>query len=143
MKSKYKAFEEGAVYFVTSGIVDWIPVFTSDRYYGILIETLSYKKKNADMKLYAYVFMNNHFHLILSVENISKLMKEYKSYTARRIIELLKEDEKPDILAQLRLGNHSHKKGFCIKYGKRDIILNKYLARRCSFKKSIIFIKIR
>lgn len=110
MKSRYRAFEDGAVYFVTSSIVDWIPVFTSDQYYGILIEALSYRKKSNEMNLYAYVFMNSHFHLILSVEILSKFLKEFKSYTARRIIELLKKDEKLDILNQLRLKKISHKK---------------------------------
>lgn len=111
MKSRYKAFEKGAVYFVTSSIVDWIPVFTSDQYYEILIEAISFRQKNADMKLYAYVFLDSHFHLILSVENISKFMKEFKSFTARQVIDLLKENRKMTILKQLKEGKKSHKTG--------------------------------
>ena len=101
MKSRYRAFEESAVYFVTSSIVD--------RYFEILIETLSFKRKNMDKKLYAYVFMDSHFHLILSAVKISKFMKEFKSFTARRIVDLLKENREMRILEQLRTKKKSHK----------------------------------
>ena len=110
MKSRYKAFEEGAICFVTSSIVDWIPVFKSDKYYEILIEALSHRQKSGQMKLYAYVLMDNHFHLILSVEKISKFMKEFKSFTARGIIDLLKENREIDKLEQLKAKKKSHKK---------------------------------
>ncbi len=109
MKSRYKAFEDDGIYFVTSSIIEWIPLFKSPNYYEILIKALSYRQKNGKMKLYAYVLMTNHFHLILSVDNISKFMKELKSYTAHEIINLLKKHEEFSLLEQLESNKKSHK----------------------------------
>jgi REP element-mobilizing transposase RayT len=40
------------------------------------------------MKLYAYVIMTNHLHLIISSETngISDMMRDFKKYTSKQII---------------------------------------------------------
>jgi putative transposase len=89
MRSNYKILNQKGVYFVTSTIVDWIPVFTSSKYFSILIDNLKFYQKNNRLKIYAYVILNNHFHLIVSNENLSKTIQSFKKYTAKQIIENL------------------------------------------------------
>ncbi len=51
--------------------------------------------------LFSYVLMEDHFHTILCSQNLTKFMKEFKSYTARRIIDQLKIDNNREMLVQL------------------------------------------
>ena len=69
MRDRYKILEENGIYFVTSTIIEWIPIFTQKVYFDIVIETLKFCKKNKGLQLYAYVIMDNHFHLIVSSKN--------------------------------------------------------------------------
>src|SRR5690606_21861648 len=92
MRSRYKTISNSNLYFVTSTIINWIPVFISRKYYGILIDSIKYSQDNVKLKLHAYVLLDNHFHLIISGENVTEIMTSIKRYTAKRIIEELKRD---------------------------------------------------
>ncbi|MGA2297041.1 MAG: transposase [FCB group bacterium] len=109
MRTRYKIFDTKTVYFITSSIVDWCEIFISQKYFDILINALSYKRTESNLKLYAYVFMKNHIHLIISCENIIKFVKEYKSYTAHEIIKQLKLENEIDTLEKFKLSKKSYK----------------------------------
>jgi len=61
------------------------------------------------MVVYAYVIMENHFHLIASSDHLSKEIGDFKSFTARKIIDRLKADRNHRILKWLSEGKRSHK----------------------------------
>ncbi|MBM4067143.1 MAG: hypothetical protein FJ266_16170, partial [Planctomycetes bacterium] len=86
MRSRYQIINDSGVYFVTSTIIEWIPVFTKKEYFDIIVQSLAYCRQNKGLKLFAYVVMDNHVHLIASANNLSQIMKDFKSYTAREII---------------------------------------------------------
>ena len=109
MRTRYSTFDKEAMYFITSTIVNWFEIFKSEHYFNILINALNFKRKESDLKLFAYVFMKNHFHLILSSKDIVKFVKEYKSYTAKEIIKQLESDKKSEILNQFNLNKKSYK----------------------------------
>lgn len=88
--------------------MDWLPVFINDQYFNIIIEALAYRQKRKKLNLFAYVFMRDHLHAILSADNLPKFMKEFKSFTAHKIVEQLKNDGREDILKQMR----DHKKKY-------------------------------
>jgi len=85
MRSRYKIKEEGT-YFVTSTLLEWINLFSDEKYANIVIEELKFRIAKKELQLYAYVIMPNHFHLILSSDNIPGVMRRIKSYTAKKII---------------------------------------------------------
>ena len=64
---------------------------------------LKYRRDKGQIKLFGYVIMPNHIHLIISSEKISNIMRSIKSYTARKIIDdlILKENE--NVLNQLKI----------------------------------------
>lgn len=97
------------MYFITSTIVGWIPVFNSEKYYNILIEAVKYSQTKKNLKLYSYVLLDNHFHLIVSGDNLSNIMKSIKSFTAKEIIDQLKIDENIDFLDQFKINKLKHK----------------------------------
>lgn len=61
------------------------------------------------MIVYAYVIMEHHLHCIASAEELSKTMKEFKSYMARRIIDYLKDRNSIYLLEKLKTAKLSHK----------------------------------
>lgn len=102
MRSRYKIIQEG-IYFVSSSVLGWISIFNQDCYSDILIMELKYRRDKGQIKLFGYVIMPNHIHLIISSEKISNIMRSIKSYTARKIIDdlILKENE--NVLNQLKI----------------------------------------
>ena len=101
MRTRYKITEENGIYFVTSTVVEWIPIFTSRAYFDILIDSLKYCKAEKGLKLYAFVILDNHFHLIVSGDDLSRTLQSLKRFTSRKIIEQLKLHNKHWLLNQL------------------------------------------
>ena len=109
MRSLYKIIEEEGTYFITSTIIEWIPVFTSKKYFEILIDALKFCRANKNLNLYAYVILDNHFHLVVSGPNLSNIIQSLKRYTSRQIITLLQTQKKEWLLNQLAYFKKRHK----------------------------------
>ena len=110
MRSRYKIIEEKCIYFITSTIVEWIPVFTSEPYFKIIIESIRFCQINKGLKVFAYVIMDNHFHLIVSDEKLSDIISSLKKHTAKKIIEQLQSDKKLWLLNQIKYYKKKYKK---------------------------------
>jgi putative transposase len=61
------------------------------------------------MRLLGYVIVENHLHLIITSANPSKELGDFKSYTARRIIDRLRETGNSSTLELLRILKLPHK----------------------------------
>ena len=109
MKSRYMIIDEKQLYFVTSTVQKWIPVFTSEKYFENLTGSFKYSQREKNLKIYSYVILDNHFHSVLSGNNLSQTIASIKSYTARTIIDLLKADKKDWLLNQLEYYKLKHK----------------------------------
>ncbi|HLF63958.1 MAG TPA: transposase, partial [Saprospiraceae bacterium] len=62
----YTVHNQNIPYFLTWTIVDWIDIFTRQRYRDIVIESLKYCIARKGLVLHAYVIMSNHMHLIVN-----------------------------------------------------------------------------
>ncbi len=67
-----------------------------------MLDSLDYMKKKHDIQLYAYVLMHNHFHCILEGDNLASVLRKFKSYTARRIIDHLTDRNRVLLLRSLQ-----------------------------------------
>lgn len=86
-------------------------IFVDERNARIIIESLSFLQSSHRLSLYAYVIMNDHLHLVVSSGgNLSEEIRHFKSFTARKIIDALKESDARLILNQLRVNKLRHKK---------------------------------
>ncbi len=56
--------EIGEVYFWTSTIMDWKKLLIKDEYKTVIIDSLKYLTENKLIKVYGFVIMPNHVHLI-------------------------------------------------------------------------------
>ncbi|GAB6099396.1 hypothetical protein JCM16358_12750 [Halanaerocella petrolearia] len=54
--------------------------------------------------------MPNHIHCIVSANNLSQVIKDFKSYTARNIIREVQEDNKQWLLNQLKFYKQDYKR---------------------------------
>ena len=108
-RTRYHIFDTDYPYFLTCTIVGWLPVFTRPEAVQVLFDSWQYLQQHRDFKLYGYVVLENHLHLIASAPNLANDIKSFKMYTAGRIIELLEHHGAQVILRQLRALKLRHK----------------------------------
>jgi putative transposase len=70
MRSRYRVHEPHAAYFITATVVAWLPVFTTAARCDILTQSLEYCRQHKDLKIYAWVILDNHFHAILAAPDL-------------------------------------------------------------------------
>lgn len=77
-RSRYKIYETEYPYFLTSSIVDGIPLFANPEIAQVILEGLQFLQESRDVDLYTYVIMENHIHFIAANDNLSKKLKNFK-----------------------------------------------------------------
>ena len=109
-RSRYRIFETQFPHFLTGTVVNWIPLFANEHIAGIIFESLNYLQSNKRLTVYAYVLMENHYHLIASSENLGKEIANFRSFTARKIIDCLGQIRASHFLKQLQFFKLKHKR---------------------------------
>jgi REP element-mobilizing transposase RayT len=109
-RSRYKIYNEDAPHFFTCTVNEWIPLFTRPITTKILLDALLYRQQHQNMRLYAYVILENHLHCIIQAENLNKLINSFKAHTARTLIDCLKQQQAHKILKKLAFHKRLHKK---------------------------------
>ena len=109
MRSRYKIAELEAPHFITCTIVGWLPVFTRAKYFDIIIASLTFCRKQKGLRLHAYVILDNHLHLMVSSDNLSQVIRDFKRHTAKGILALGRQDDKQWLLKQFEFFKCGHK----------------------------------
>ena len=84
-------------------------IFTTERYFNILIDNFKFYQSKYNIEIFAYVFMMNHFHMICKSCELRKAIQSFKSFTAKEIIRELINDDSREILNKLKTYNPSYK----------------------------------
>ena len=89
MSTGYQIHEQDELHYVTFQIVRWIDIFTRQVYRDIIIDNLRFCQQNKGLEIYAFVVMSNHIHLLIRSEigKLSDTIREFKSFTAKKILE--------------------------------------------------------
>ena len=85
-RSRYKIIDPKLPHFITLTVLHWIPVFTRQETVNILLDSLRLLSKEG-LKVYAYVVLENHCHLVVQSEALDRDISRYKSYTAKQMIQ--------------------------------------------------------
>ncbi|NIJ53896.1 REP-associated tyrosine transposase [Dyadobacter arcticus] len=95
MSTAYKIQDQSAPHFLTFQIIDWVDILSRKVYRDIIIDSMIFCRQRKKLKVYAYVIMTNHMHVIWRAgdDNLSDVIRDFKKFTARKIIETI-----PDIL---------------------------------------------
>ena len=95
MPTGYQIDNQAGLYFLTFQVVEWVDIFTRKIYVDIVLDSLTYCRKEKGLKLYAFVIMSNHIHMIVSAEkeNLSAVIRDFKRYTATTILKAIQENK--------------------------------------------------
>lgn len=94
MSTGYQIYDQHGMYFITPTIVDWVDIFTRKSYRDIVVDSLQFCIANKGLKVYGYVIMSNHVHLIVasSTGKLSDTVRDLKKFTANKILETVQHE---------------------------------------------------
>ena len=108
-RDRYRVYETDQPYFLTCTVVGWLPVFTRPETFQIVYDSWTWFHQRERLKVFAYVILENHLHLIASGAELSKDVGIFKSYTARQILDFLEARNARALLRQFRSEKAAHK----------------------------------
>jgi putative transposase len=108
-RTRYRFGDDQYPHFITCTVNGWLPVFTRNETVDIVFDSWRHLQQNDGLTLFAYVVLENHLHWIARGDEIGKLVGRFKSYTARRIIDFLRERRVTTLLDQLHFRKARHK----------------------------------
>ncbi len=110
MRSRYKISELKSPHFITCTIVGWLPVFTRARYLDIITASLTFCRQQKGLHLHGYVILDNHLHMVVSSDNLSQVIQDFKRHTAKEILVLAQQENKLWLLKQFEFFKSAHKR---------------------------------
>ena len=108
-RSRYRIYDDAYPHFLTCSVVGWLPVFTRPACVEIVMDSWRYLQETGRLKLFGYVVLENHLHFIAAAERLSDEVGDFKSFTARKIIDYFRERGERSILHQLDAEKDPHK----------------------------------
>jgi putative transposase len=88
-RSRY-TFQPGVQpHFITSTVVGGLPVFARPELAQIVLDSWTFLQSEGRLLLYGYVVMENHLHFVASAEDLATQVGDFRSFTARRILDWL------------------------------------------------------
>lgn len=97
-------------HFLTCTVVEWLPVFTRPDAVQILLDSWNHQRRHDGLRLYGYVILENHLHFVAQAPRLDKCVSSFKSFTAARLIELLKIRKAERLLGRMRFAKCTHKR---------------------------------
>ena len=79
-----KLFNE-EMYYLTFTIKRWYYLFDRHNRWDILLKSLEYCQKNKGLRIYNWVFMLNHIHLIVKSDDMIGFVRDFKTYTSKKL----------------------------------------------------------
>ena len=126
MPTGYQIDNQAGLYFLTFQVVEWVDIFTRKIYVDIVLDSLTYCRKEKGLKLYAFVIMSNHIHMIVSAEkeNLSAVIRDFKRYTATTILKAIQENKQESrriwMLKQFEYAANKHKRNSKYQFWRHD-----------------------
>jgi len=108
-RTRYRFHEGHYPYFLTCTIVGWLPIFTRPETVQIVYDSWQFLQSEGRLTVYGYVILENHLHFIASSPDLSKEIGDFKSFTARQILDYLETRQVKTLLRWLRFLKARHK----------------------------------
>jgi putative transposase len=106
--------ELGEIYFYTATILDWKHLLQSEKFKLIILDSLIHLIEKEKMKVYGFVIMPNHIHLIwenINVNGKEMLYASFMKFTGHRFLEELRKTD-TTLLAQFKVERNSRNHQF-------------------------------
>jgi putative transposase len=87
---RYRFHADGALFYCTFSIVDWLPVFVSAAACQVIIDSLTYCHRQKGLRINAYVLMPTHLHGIFFHESftakaLEQTLTDFRKFTGRQL----------------------------------------------------------
>ena len=104
------------LYFVTASIVGWKQIFRNHDYAMIVLRSLEWLHDQQRMKIFAFVLMYSHLHILIKPEGITigNLLRQFGSFSAHEIVNKLKTDKQIDMLLYFKENRRGKRINFSI-----------------------------
>jgi REP element-mobilizing transposase RayT len=107
-RSRYKITEPTAPHFLTFTVLHWLPIFTRTETVNIVLNSFQFLQSDG-LKIYAWVILENHLHVIAQSDDLSKDIQRFKSYTAKQLLQYLTDHNIKTLLDQFAFYKKAHK----------------------------------
>jgi REP element-mobilizing transposase RayT len=108
-RTRYRIHDTVYPYFFTCTVVGWLPVFTRQECVEIVLNSWRYLQDAGRLTPFGYVVMENHLHFIAAAPQLPDAVGDFKSFTARKVIDLLQARGEAPLLGQLAREKAVHK----------------------------------
>ena len=108
-RTRYRFGEDYYSHFMTNTVVVWLPVFSYPCFAEVIFDSWQFLQRERDIKILAYVLMENHAHWIAVGPLLSKRVGEFKSHTATTIIQRMEAKKYQTLLQELKYYKLRHK----------------------------------
>jgi REP element-mobilizing transposase RayT len=87
---RYRIYSDGALYFVTFTVVEWLPVFVTEDACRIVTDSLDFCRRNKGLRINAYVIMPTHLHAIVFHKDfesaaLERCLTDLRKFTGRKL----------------------------------------------------------
>ena len=110
-RTRYRFGQDGYPHFITNTVVAWLPVFSQPRFAEVVLNSWRFLQQERGIKILAFVIMENHLHWIATRNQLGRRVGEFKSFTARSILNAMKELNYETLLQELKFFKLQHKTG--------------------------------
>jgi putative transposase len=86
-----------SIYFLTFSVKNLYYLFDRQYRWNILANSIKYCQDNKGLKLFGFVFMLNHIHLIVYSSDVSGFIRDFKRFTSKELHKNIKTTE-PNVL---------------------------------------------
>lgn len=123
-------------YFVTTTAVKHIHLFKRDVIKHIVLDSLHHIRITRGMKLFVFVIMPNHIHIIAQLTDeypLADMMRDFKKFTARQIYRQFQAEENTKVLGIMRKEGEQVKQEYKVRedgYDARDVFSMEFLQQK-------------
>jgi len=96
---RYRFHADGALFYVTFSVVDWLPIFVSEEACKIVTDSLNFCHRQKGLRINAYVIMPTHLHAILfhadamagsgdprqAAKSLEQVVTDFRKFTGRQL----------------------------------------------------------
>jgi putative transposase len=132
-------FNPDYLYFITTKAERHAHIFKRESIIRIILDSLHFLRTNRHIKLFVFVIMPNHIHLICKLSKeytVSDMMRDFKRHTARQIIRQLLAENETDTLKLLQRLNKDNRQDYKVwedSYDARDVFSPEFLQQKMDY----------
>ncbi len=94
---RYRFHSDGALFYVTFSVVEWLPIFVSEAACQIVTDSLNFCHRQKGLRINAYVIMPTHLHAILfhadfQAKALEQVVTDFRKFTGRRLADFCAEN---------------------------------------------------